>query len=155
MLPKFRPLSSPSLFETRPLSHLSLHQWTDLTCGLMYLHCVHSRLLEFFISHHIKSHKKPKLYFYTLQSLNFIHANVYKWIFWFLKKFEYFIIILYSPHFPHSKPLIEIVSFNFTTAPYTGVNWGSEPLFLLIQNRAIKHFKKISRKIHSSHCFLL
>ena len=111
-------------------------------------------LLEFFISNHIKSHNKPKLYFYALQSLNFIHANVYEWIFCFLKKFECVFIILFCPHFPHTKPLIEIVSCNFKTAPYTAANWGSEPLFLLIQNRDIKHFKNISRKIRSSHCFL-
>ena len=61
---------------------------------------------------------------------------------------------LCGPHFPHTKPFIKIISCNFKTAPYTWTNWGSEPLILLIQNRAIKHFKNISRKIHSSHYFL-
>ena len=70
----------------------------------------------------------------------------------FLEKFEQIFVVPCGLHFPYAEPFIEIVSYNFKTTPYAGANWSWEPLFLI--DRTIKHFKNISRKICSCHCFL-
>jgi len=70
----------------------------------------------------------------------------------FLEKFEQVFIVLCGPHFPHSEPFIDIVSFNFKLAPYSGADWGYEPLVPV--DRSIRHFKNISRKVYGGHCFL-
>ena len=64
--------------------------------------------------------------------------------FCFLEKFEQVFVVICDPHFPHTKPFIEIFSYNFKATPYTGANWNYEPLILF--DRAIKYFKNISEK---------
>ena len=72
----------------------------------------------------------------------------------FLKKFQEIPVASCNSHLPYTKPFIKIVSDYFKIKPSTGPDCSSEPLILLIQNRTRKHFKNISRKICSSHCFL-
>ena len=76
-------------------------------------------------------------------------------VFVFWKKIQEVSIASWNAHFPYTKPLIKIVSDSdyFKIKPSRGSDWGSEPLILLIQNRTIKHFVNISRKICSSIAF--
>ena len=61
---------------------------------------------DVFISIHRKSYK-PKLYFYTLQSLNFMFANVDKSPF-FLEEFQEVSVASWNTYFPYTKPVIKI-----------------------------------------------
>ena len=87
------------------------------------------------------------LFYPSARNASFRNAS-----FRFLEKFEQVFVVLCDLHFPHAEPLVKIVSNNFKLTHDGWANWGYEPLALL--DRAIKHFKNISRKICCSHCFL-
>ena len=95
---------------------------------------------------------RPNFTFTLFQDLNFFLAYFYESIFRFLKKFEQVFVVLFSFHFPYTHPIIEIVSCNFKLSNYIWVNWVWKPLFIL--DWSVKHFKNISRKSCSRHCFL-